>query len=188
MAKCYIFIISFSALVILHLNAGNLELFKKPPRFHIVDDSGQVILKIKKAEWVYNCIDCHSDFKTRTSPREMVADHRELLYDHIKGEKWCFVCHYESLEKRNRIRLPGGIYRGPTDMVKLCRQCHGEKTNEWEIGIHGKVTGSWLTYGDAKREKRSCNHCHSPHHPRSIKVKPFPGPRVRFERQVNNHE
>jgi len=169
-------------------DAGNLELFPKSPRYHIVDESGEVILKIKKAMWIYNCVDCHRDFKTNRQAREMVSEHRELLYDHIKGENWCFACHYEELDKRNRIFLKGDIYRGPQDMIKLCSQCHGEKKREWEIGIHGKVTKTWLTYGEKEGEKMSCENCHSPHHPRSFKVKPFPGPKVRVERQGENHE
>lgn len=176
--------------VLLCIEAGNLELFDKTPSHYDVDANGEIILKLKKADWVYRCIDCHQDFKTRTDAREMTSEHRELYYDHIKGERWCFFCHYEDLEKRDRIKLPGGIYRGAADMVKLCSQCHGEKNREWEIGIHGKTTGSWLTYGDLKQQRKSCEQCHSPHHPRSFKIIPLPGPRLRFDKpkESKNHE
>jgi hypothetical protein len=183
MKKLILFIlITVFSLIYFQISAGNLELFNKPPRYHTIDQNGEVLLKLKKAIWIYDCQECHNDFKTQLQPREMVSEHQGLYYDHIKGDNWCFSCHYEELEKRNRIRLVRGIYKGTGDMVKLCSQCHGEKKGEWEIGIHGKVYGRWQTYGDVKVQKKSCEECHSPHHPRSIKVKPFPGPRLRFEK------
>ncbi|MCP5106697.1 MAG: hypothetical protein GY950_25155 [bacterium] len=190
MKKFQLFSIVLFFAALFCLNAGNRELFKAPPRHHIFSSTGEVILKLKKADWIYDCTDCHKDFKTRTDPREMTAEHRELRYDHIKGDNWCFSCHYEALDKRNRIypAKARDIYRGPQDMVKICSRCHGDKTREWEIGIHGKVVGSWLTYGNVKTEKKTCDNCHSPHHPRSVKVKPFPGPTVRFDRAGNDHE
>ena len=167
---------------IILLYANNPQPEKLSSGIHTKDANGEVILRIKKAKWIYNCIDCHKDFKTRTTPRQLVSDHRNLQYEHIKGNKWCFSCHHEDLDKRNRVYLPKGIYRGPQDMKTLCGQCHGEKTREWEMNIHGKVTGSWKTYGQVKREKKSCESCHSPHHPRSYKVKPEPGPKLRLRK------
>ncbi|MCP4152273.1 MAG: hypothetical protein GY757_31335 [bacterium] len=178
MNKTYLIPILLVSITVLFLTAGNQELFEQPPRVHTVDDNGEVILKLKKADWIYDCNDCHKDFKVRTNARHLVSEHQQLRYDHIKGEKWCFFCHFEEPAKRNRIHLPekNEIYRGPQDMIKLCSQCHGKKLQEWKTGLHGKVTGSWLTYGDVKTERKTCEQCHSPHHPRSLPVKPFPGP------------
>ncbi|MCP4217303.1 MAG: hypothetical protein GY765_21850 [bacterium] len=189
MIKIYLLLIITAFALPAFLFAGNRELVDQPPRSHIVDENGEVILKHKKADWIYDCKDCHKDFKAREDAREMTSEHTNLMYDHIKGRKWCFVCHYKELEKRDRILMPGGeTYTGPQDMIKICIQCHGKKAKEWEIGIHGKITGSWITWGDAKREKVSCNHCHSPHHPRSVKVAPFPAPNDRLKKKGYNHE
>jgi hypothetical protein len=164
-----------------------IKIIRQPSQHHLKDKSGEIILRVKRAKWIFDCIDCHADFPTRTMPREMVSDHKDLNYDHIKGENWCFSCHYKDLEKRNRVKLTSGIYRGPKDLIKLCRQCHGEKTAEWEIGIHGKITGTWKTYGDRQMVKLGCHKCHSPHHPRAMKVIPMPGPKSRFKTEEKKY-
>ncbi len=164
------------------LYGGNQEMFDIDRSHYLKSDSGEVILKLRKADFVFDCNYCHKDFPTRTEPRELFTEHALLSYTHVREGKWCFFCHYEDLEKRNRIKLPDkGLYKGPDDMVRLCEQCHGDKTREWKQGIHGKVTGTWRTYGDIKQVRNTCGDCHSPHHPRSIKVKPYAAPTVRTQ-------
>jgi hypothetical protein len=162
---------------------------KKSPSYFGKTKTGEIILKRKKADWIYNCVDCHQDFKTRTLVREMISDHKNLKYQHIRGDKWCFSCHYKELAKRNRILMPEGqgVYRGTQDMIKICKQCHGRITGEWEMNIHGKVTGSWVTWGDQKFQKKTCGDCHSPHHPRSIQINPLPGPKPPRMKQGKNN-
>lgn len=169
------------------LMADEIKIPEQTSQHHLKDKDGEIILRVKRAKWIFNCTDCHADFKVKTMAREMVADHQDLNYDHIKGDNWCFSCHYQQLDKRNRIKLTSGKYRGPEDLIKLCSQCHGEKTREWQIGIHGKTTGTWKTYGDQEGKKMTCHQCHSPHHPRSFQVIPEPGPRLRFEYKVKDH-
>ena len=45
--------------------------------------------------------------------------------------------------------------------------------NDWELGIHGKRTGSW----NGEKKVQVCGSCHNAHSPHFKQIKPMPAPK-----------
>lgn len=106
----------------------------------------------------FPCTQCH-----RTLADQMpkgVKTHTDLKLQHMEEIQHCRFCH--SAQAPNSLVLmdlkPLPVTRSP----ELCAQCHGPVFNDWNRGIHGKITGGWK--GDRKR--LTCVACHDPHHPK----------------------
>jgi hypothetical protein len=180
-----IVIVFIFSVFLMFLSSGNLDLFKNKQRYHTKDKSGEVILRIMYDGEVMDCSDCHEEQEVDMTQREL-GFHEEIKYQHITGSKWCFHCHYDQPGKRGKIKLETGKYTGTHKLHLLCGQCHGKKLSEWKSGIHGKQIGSWMASKYGENKKLNCGDCHSPHHPRSFRVKPFRGPLTRFEGKGGN--
>lgn len=128
-----------------------------------------------------SCYSCHDPKKTVVVNLDtngnivLPEEHRDLVLRHGSHSRndHCFNCHdpknLESLRAREgqAIKL--------TESSLLCGSCHGPTYRDWEIGIHGRVSGFW----DRKRGeiiRQDCTSCHDPHSPAFAPMKPGPGP------------
>jgi len=118
------------------------------------------------------CSDCHADEPINLEIRKLEEEHevRSDEFDH--GTNWCFDCHVA--ENRDELHLARGERVSWDETWRLCTQCHSQKLDEWQAGVHGKQTGHW--YGE--KEYWSCIACHNPHDvtPAFKPIEPKPRP------------
>ncbi len=125
-----------------------------------------------------SCATCHSagsgpPIATRHGAPEVFHAGVELAH----GELSCASCHDPA--DRTRLRLADGTVLAAAEVMRLCRQCHGPQSRDYERGSHGGMTGYWdLSRGP--RVRNSCVACHAPHRPAYPKVMPAAPPRDRF--------
>lgn len=130
------------------------------------------VLSRKKTLAGYPCQQCHQH--TGGEGNAPVTSHSEIRVKHMEGGDNCQTCH--DADNPEKLRLATGKTFGLDDVHELCRQCHSTQVADWEVGIHGKNVGNWLT--DVQRF--ACTGCHNPHKPAygsAIAVPPPPFPR-----------
>jgi hypothetical protein len=124
---------------------------------------------------------CHDARQADPTPRELTAFHTGRVVRHGPAIRFCDACH--SLEHPDELRLMDGALVSFDASDRVCGQCHGEKHRDWELGLHGTVTGGWR--GVVRH--RQCTACHDPHAPGPIHLEALPpptlDPRTRVERR-----
>lgn len=128
-----------------------------------------------------DCYACHDKSKPvkvqMNENNELVLpdEHKDLLMQHGRNKRnvHCYNCHdpasLDLLQTRDGHRFKF------EESTKLCAGCHGPTYRDWEVGIHGRVSGFWdQQRGPATRQ--GCTSCHDPHAPAFPPVKPAPGP------------
>ena len=127
-------------------------------------------VKPRSAVLMRSCMACHEE---RGAPNECVTchpagiepPHADIVLDHAEEQRGCLDCH--NPEDRDTVRLANGTALPFEQSYRLCGQCHGPKLRDWEIGLHGKRTGSWSGH----KKYLLCVHCHNPHAPRYPKMR-----------------
>lgn len=137
-----------------------------------------------------SCGTCHAtrspDFTNR-KPEDLDEFHQGIAFSHssshhgadanLHNTLTCLSCHNPN--DYDTLRLADGTTVEYVDVMKLCSQCHGPQTRDFEHGAHGGMTGYWdLTRGP--RQRNNCVDCHHPHTPQFPKMKPTFKPRDRF--------
>lgn len=130
------------------------------------------------------CYSCHDKKKTlevkvdAKGEIELAEPHKDLVIHHGSSRRndHCFTCHDPKDLEVLRAR-EGQSFR-LTDSNPLCGSCHGPTFRDWEQGLHGRTSGSWVT-GATNRVRQDCTSCHDPHSPRFPSIKPAPAPHPR---------
>jgi hypothetical protein len=131
------------------------------------------------------CYTCHDQKKPVTVHLDannnviLPEAHRDLVMVHGRNNRnnHCFNCH----DARNleMLRPHEGQSFKVTESSRFCGTCHGPSYRDWELGVHGRVSGHWdRQRGEVVRQ--DCTSCHDPHAPAFPSMKPGPGPR-RFD-------
>lgn len=97
----------------------------------------------------------------------------ELLHGRRHQNESCFNCH--ASDNLERLITRDGRHLLLTESNALCGSCHGTTHRDWEIGIHGRVSGYWNAQLGEKTWQ-DCTSCHDPHAPAFPTVTPAPGP------------
>lgn len=119
---------------------------------------------------IYPCTACHTNAPNKKR-RKLKEKHTNIKLKHGRNSMWCYHCH--SSQKIDFLHLADGTLIKYEQSYKLCFQCHGDKTRDWLAGIHGSRTGYWR--GGPQRYLL-CTHCHDPHSPKPMRIKPAPPP------------
>ena len=125
------------------------------------------VYKIKN----FPCMQCHGNISHKSISPQLKRPHDQLIFKHMESIKNCYKCHDK--KDRDRLVLQTGEFINFNESHKLCFQCHGEKKRDWELGMHGKMVGSW----NGNKYKYTCTNCHEPHHPKFRKMKADPAPK-----------
>ena len=120
-------------------------------------------------EGIFPCSECHGDMETNPNRRQ-IEFHEEIVFKHDERNRWCLDCH--DAENRDKLHLASGELVDFGESYRLCGQCHGPKYRDWRAGIHGRRTGNW----NGQKDYLLCAHCHNPHSPRFVSIKPEPAP------------
>lgn len=115
-------------------------------------------------------------------------EHKDLVMRHGRNNRndHCFNCH--DPQNLEQLRAPGT--KEPlklTESSRLCGSCHGPTYRDWELGIHGRVSGYWNRQLGAVT-RQDCTSCHDPHNPEFPSMKPGPGPQPRVNRGAGTEE
>lgn len=131
------------------------------------------------SEDIFPCSECHIDLEPNLVKRKLESMHEDIsaMFTHDEENRWCLDCH--EVNNRDSLRLASGKLIGFDESYKLCGQCHGDKLRDWKVGVHGKRTGSW----SGTKQYLLCVHCHNPHSPHFVQLKPLPPP----QRQEDIH-
>lgn len=108
------------------------------------------------------CIDCHKGLKINTAMRPLTQTHKDFIFNHPgfdRQSKWCYYCH--STGAFDKLTMEGGRILDYKESYLLCQQCHLQNYREWELGLHGKVSGNW----SGEKQTMSCVNCHNSHTP-----------------------
>lgn len=128
-----------------------------------------------------SCSSCHATTKPNLENREaqdLDQFHQGLQINH--GNLNCLSCHNSS--DYERLRLADGRGLDFVDSMTLCSQCHGPQRRDYDMGLHGGMSGHWdLTRGG--RSRNTCVDCHDPHSPAFPAVMPVLPPRDRISVQ-----
>jgi hypothetical protein len=129
----------------------------------------------------FDCYACHEKRK----PPEIRYDtnhnlvlpkeHADLVMAHGRNNRneSCYNCH--DPENLDMLKTRSGQMLKLTESTLLCASCHGPTYRDWEIGIHGRVSGYWNTnLGSVTRQE--CASCHNPHAPAFPQMQPAPPP------------
>jgi hypothetical protein len=118
----------------------------------------------------FPCTECHKKLKPLREavnklkplrgkdPGELT--HEKITFQHMEEIQECTFCH--SIIDPDRLHLLNGARITFEQVPDLCGQCHGERFNEWNMGLHGEESGTW----NGPRSSLSCTECHRPHSPR----------------------
>jgi hypothetical protein len=118
----------------------------------------------------YPCTDCHPVNPDGTSAKPIPNDfegHEIVLEGHdALGEESaaCLVCHDDPAKDPGKLKVIGGgmVDINSGDVAQVCYQCHQEKYNAWQAGVHGRDQPSCSAAG-----------CHDPHTPGYIYAEPL---------------
>jgi len=122
------------------------------------------------SERKFPCMQCHDNWSTKTSKRQLKMNHADVVLKHDEKQRWCLDCH--DAQNRNQLRLLNQDRIDFDRSYDLCGQCHGTIFRDWQAGVHGKRIGNW----NGTKLYRLCVHCHDPHQPTYAPVKPEPKP------------
>ena len=102
-------------------------------------------------------------------------EHEDLVMRHgrLNRNDYCFNCHDPA--NLEMLRTREGRQLKIEDSTKLCASCHGPTYRDWEVGVHGRVSGKW-TRDPGQFTREDCVSCHHPHSPAFAPLKPAPGP------------
>jgi hypothetical protein len=138
----------------------------------------------------YECYVCHEKNKPPvvkidtnnivTVPKEHEAE--AMRHGRNNRNNNCYNCHDQTnLEK---LRTRDGHQLEIADSSRLCASCHGPTYRDWEIGIHGRMTGFW-NVASSQKTRQDCVSCHNPHAPAFQQIKPAPAPHALHERAAH---
>ncbi|MEW6161513.1 MAG: cytochrome c3 family protein [Verrucomicrobiota bacterium] len=129
----------------------------------------------------FDCYACHD----KKEPPDLHIDaqglvvlpkeHEDLVMRHGRSNRNmnCYNCH--DRDNLDKLKTRDGKLFSFEESTQLCASCHGPTYRDWEIGVHGRVSGYWnRDLGSASRKE--CASCHHPHAPAFPEVKPAPGP------------
>lgn len=118
------------------------------------------------SDGAFPCSECHSPAdKVDRTPHE-VEFHEEIVLRHDEKNRWCLDCH--DAVNRDQLHLADGRPVKFTESYRLCGQCHGPTLRNWQVGEHGKRTGSW----SGAKQYLLCPSCHNPHSPKFKPLEP----------------
>ncbi|MBI4658851.1 MAG: hypothetical protein HY735_08410 [Verrucomicrobia bacterium] len=128
-----------------------------------------------------DCYACHDKAKPpqvkMNEKNEVVLpeEHNDLVIQHGRNRRndHCYNCH-DSANLDHLLTRDGHRFK-LVESTMLCASCHGPTYRDWEVGIHGRVSGYW----DRQKgpvTKQDCTACHDPHSPAFTTLKPAPGP------------
>jgi uncharacterized CHY-type Zn-finger protein len=151
-----------------------------PPKFPLVDPafldtapwraSYADLVKANEDLSDFDCYACHD--KKKPPVIEFDADHNvilppehsnlELAHGSHNRNNVCYNCHNE--HNLLTFQARDGRELRFQDSSALCGSCHGPTFGDWEVGVHGRVSGYWdRSKGEAHR--LDCVNCHDPHAP-----------------------
>lgn len=137
-----------------------------------------------------DCYACHEKGKPpqvefdENQKLKLPEEHNDLVMRHGRSFRnvHCFNCH--DPENLDKLKTRDGRILSWEESTQLCASCHGPTYRDWEMGIHGRVSGYWdRSKGEAVRQE--CASCHHPHDPAFPSLSPAPGPRAL--RQTKHH-
>ncbi|MBM4367342.1 MAG: hypothetical protein FJ102_14115 [Deltaproteobacteria bacterium] len=127
------------------------------------------------------CETCHGPDAPRSGPP------RDDFHDAIELEHGTLNCNQCHDADRTRLRLADATTLPFTEVMSLCRQCHGPQSRDYQHWSHGGNTGYWdERQGAAVRN--NCVDCHDPHAPAFPLVRPVFPPRDRGYVEPELHE
>ena len=112
----------------------------------------------------FPCTKCHEKLKPFGIKETGEKTHKNLTFQHMEEIRECTFCH--SIIDPDRLHLLNGERITYDQVPDLCGQCHGERFNEWNMGLHGEESGTW----NGPRSSLSCTECHRAHSPRFPKL------------------
>lgn len=133
------------------------------------------------------CYSCHDEKKPvvvhlDTNGTVILPEaHRDLVLRHGRNNRndHCFNCH--DAKNLELLRPREGQSFKLTEGSRLCGSCHGPTYRDWEVGIHGRISGYW-DHKQGTAVRQDCTSCHDPHAPAFPPMKPGPGPRALHEK------
>lgn len=147
-----------------------------PPR-----ESYRTILKNDGDLSGFDCYACHE----RDEPLSLKydenhiliipEDHNDITMSHGSHDRNnnCFNCHDET--NLERLQTRDGRELTFAESSHLCGSCHGPTYGDWEMGVHGRISGFWKRdLGESTR--LDCVDCHDPHSPSQKSRAPAPPP------------
>ncbi len=128
------------------------------------------------------CYSCHEmgqepELAFDEEDRLIWEEHRfdfDLRHGANHRNEYCYTCH--DSQNLELLRTPDGGRLTLTQGNLLCGACHGTTYSDWEVGIHGRISGYWSdelgpkTFAD-------CTSCHNAHSPAFPLLPPWPAPR-----------
>jgi hypothetical protein len=129
----------------------------------------------------FDCNSCHEENKSGKIEFDAKGDvilpagHQDMVMQHGRNHRNenCFNCHDEA--NHAMLHRSDGRKFKLVESTELCAGCHGPTYRDWEIGIHGRISGYWdRNLGPVTRQ--DCVSCHNPHAPAFPSIKPAPGP------------
>ncbi|MBI3849852.1 MAG: hypothetical protein HY298_06120 [Verrucomicrobia bacterium] len=102
-------------------------------------------------------------------------EHDDLVMHHGRNDRNnnCFNCHNPL--NREELMTKDGHKLKIEESTRLCASCHGPTYRDWELGVHGRMSGYWdRALGPFTR--LDCVSCHHPHAPIFASRPPAPGP------------
>jgi hypothetical protein len=127
---------------------------------------------IEVAGFRKKCMECHALFMSTPETPFRLNQHRNIIQAHGMNDR-CFNCH--DREDRNKLALPGRKTVAFGESPRLCATCHGTTYRDWQVGMHGRTTGSW-DEASGRQSRLSCCQCHDPHAPAFPFMAALPGP------------
>lgn len=138
------------------------------------------------------CSACHDGSKkpqVRFDAEQNVIlpeEHNDLVLAHGRNKRnnHCFNCH--DSENMEMLRTRDGTLLKIHESNQLCGSCHGPTLRDWEVGIHGRVSGFW-DKSKGPSTKQDCASCHDPHSPAFPPIAPAPAPQSRGQTIKEKH-
>ena len=129
----------------------------------------------------FDCYACHDQKKPvvvkvgENGEIVLPEEHKDLVIQHGRNKRndHCYNCHDPAA--LNLLQTRDGHRFKFEESSHLCASCHGPTYRDWEVGIHGRVSGYWDREQGAST-KQDCTSCHDPHAPAFPSLKPAPGP------------
>lgn len=160
-------------LALLALAAGCGRPTRERTRVRVDADASVTVAPRVPSLATYPCLArCHATRVYDPRPREMREFHAGKVLRHGETLTWCDRCHEPA--DLDSLHLMTGDRLGFNEADRLCGQCHAAQHNDWERGVHGSQTGSWLR----ARVRRSCAACHDPHDPHRPHFEALPRPQL----------